>query len=83
VRYSGLIDANSVGDAEQQHDRHVALAGFDPGDVALGYPRPASEFPARHIPHRAHGAHAPAKLAQELALRIRQTLRRIDLAEMI
>ena len=49
-------------------DRYVALAGFDLGDVALGYPGPAGQFPARHVAHQAHGAQALAEPGEKVAL---------------
>ena len=60
-----LVAADRMGDPEQQHDRHIALAGFDLGDVALGDPGPAGKLAARHVADEAHRPHAVAEQAQE------------------
>ena len=57
--------------AEQKRDRHIALAGFDPGDVALGNPRPARKLAPRQVMAEPHGAQPIAQLAEKLAFGMR------------
>src|SRR4051794_41966423 len=52
----GLAAVDRGGQPQQQHDRDVALAGLDLGDVALGNPGAAGPPPAPHLPPRARGA---------------------------
>ena len=57
--------------AEQKHDRHIALAGFDPGDVALGNPRPARKLAPRQVMAEPYGAQPIAQPDEKLAFGMR------------
>ena len=43
-RHPGLAAVNGGRQPQQQNDRHVALAGLDLGDIALGNPGPAGKL---------------------------------------
>ena len=60
----GERQADGAGDAAQQHDRDIALADFQLGEIALGDFRVLSQHLARHAALIAQGAHALAEAAQ-------------------
>ena len=49
----------------QQHDRDVALAAFELGNVAFGNAGDFREYLSRHAVKRAHGADALAELLEK------------------
>ena len=57
--------AHRVRDPAQQHDRDVALAAFELGDVAFGNAGDFCQYLARHAAKRAHGADALAELFEK------------------
>ena len=64
--------AHGVGDPAQQHDRAVAGAGLELGEVAFRHLGVARQHLARHAAPAAHGAHPLAQPLEEgvdLALR--------------
>ena len=57
--------AHRVRHPAQQHDRDVALAAFELGDVAFGDAGDFRQHLARHAAQRAHGADALAELFEK------------------
>ena len=57
--------AHRVRHPAQQHDRDVALAAFELGDIALGNAGDLGQHLARHAAQRAHGADALAELFEK------------------
>ncbi|GCC49513.1 hypothetical protein chiPu_0033897 [Chiloscyllium punctatum] len=58
--------AERVQDAQQQHDRDVALARFYERNIALRHARPAGQFATRHTGIRPRAADSRAQLQQEI-----------------
>ena len=65
IEQLGKRHAHRAGDAAQQHDRAIALAGFELGEIALGHLGMAGQDLARHAAAAAHGAHPLAEPPQE------------------
>ena len=57
--------AHRVRHPPQQHDRDVALAAFELGDIAFGNAGDFCQHLARHAAQRAHGADALAELFEK------------------
>ena len=57
--------AHRVRDPAQQHDRDVALAAFELGDIAFGNAGDFGQHLARHAAQRAHGADTLAELFEK------------------
>src|SRR5476651_909670 len=57
--------AHRVRHPAQQHDRDVALAAFELGDVAFGNAGDLREHFSRHAAQRAHGADTLAELLEK------------------
>ena len=57
--------AHRIRHPAQQHDRNVALAAFELGNVAFGNARDFREHLSRHAVQRAHGADALAELLEK------------------